>query len=70
MINFLTSGSATGDFPPEAGKAPHKPFGLERLDMSSSTCLTAERFTPPDKFGIFDMPGVHKALHPTAGAVA
>jgi hypothetical protein len=36
------------------GLAPHKPFGLE---------LRAERFTPPDKLGIFDMPGVHNCIH-------
>ncbi len=39
--------------------SPHKQFGLE---------LTAERFTPPDKLGICDMPGVHQSLHQTPKA--
>jgi hypothetical protein len=54
--------------------APHKPFGLESLDLESfdlefttegleTERLRAERFTPPYDLGIFDMPGVHKPLN-------
>ena len=40
-----------------------KPFDLESLDLELETeRLRAERFTPPDKLGIFDLPGVHLSL--------
>ena len=43
--------------------SPHKPFDLElETERLEAEMLRAERFTPPDKLGIFDMPGVHKAL--------
>jgi len=48
------------------GLSPHKHFGLESFDLEALDRLRAERFTPPDKFGIFDMPGVHNSMHPTA----
>ena len=51
------------------GESPHKPFdleplGIQFLDLEFETerleaeMLRAERFTPPDKLGIFDMPGI------------
>ena len=52
----------TGDFSPEAGKTPHKSFGLETCRRAQIESLRAERFTPPDNSGIFDMPGVPQLL--------
>jgi hypothetical protein len=46
--------------------APHKPFGLEPFGFELKVeRLRAERFTPPDDLGIFDMAGVHHSIHPT-----
>ena len=51
------------------GLTPHKPFGLESFDPELTTeGLRAERFTPPDKFGIFDIPGVHNRIQLTQKA--
>ena len=48
--------------------SPHKQFGLESFDHEALDRLTAERFTPPDKLGICDMPGIHLSLHQTPKA--